>query len=171
MWRRNILKTVQDSEEQNKVVVDMGVIYTYPHPCLSKNAVKSGLNLKLSVKLGRGKGLEEQKDRNERILLWWEVFLKKVDYKKKLKQYNNGTKMVHNQTGRMPSSEDVHMWNDLPNRDWENREWCFFGLLKLWLKILAASLQPYVLFMFFVKTFFITWLYIQVISYIQPGVK
>lgn len=79
--------------------------------------------------------------------------------------------MVHNQTGRMPSSEDVHMWNDLPNRDWENRKGCFFGSLKLLLKILAASLQPYVLFMFFVKTFFITWLYIQVISYIQPSVK
>lgn len=59
MWRKNILKTVQDSEDQNKIVMDMGVIYTYP--CLSKNAVDSGLNLRLSVKSGRGKGcLAEQ---------------------------------------------------------------------------------------------------------------
>lgn len=56
---KNILKTVQDSEDQNKIVMDMGVIYTYP--CLSKNTVDSGLNLRLSVKSGRGKGcLAEQ---------------------------------------------------------------------------------------------------------------
>lgn len=37
---------------------------------------------------------------------------------------------------------------------WENRKGCFFGPLKLQLKILMGSLQPYVLFMFFVKIFY-----------------
>lgn len=33
----------------------------YTYPCLSKNAVEAGLNLRLSVKLGRRKGcLAEQ---------------------------------------------------------------------------------------------------------------
>lgn len=135
----------------------MGVMYTYP--CLSKNAVEAGLNLRLSVKLGRGKGcLAEQGGWKWKDLFFGERYCWKK-WTRKQKQNNIaieprsctirwGKHFLHrNCTCEMtyPATTEVI---------WENRKGCFFGSLKLWLKILMDSQQPYVLSMFFIKTFY-----------------
>lgn len=86
--------------------------------------------------------------------LWWEAFLKKWTTKQK-----QNDRAIEPRSGTIGQGEHLFHRNctcemtypTMTEVTWENRKGCFFGSLKLWLKILMGSLQLYISFMFFCK--------------------